>query len=171
MPSFWYNMSMKKGNDMSSVNWVATNAKETTKVLSAELPNDHFLVKENRDILDGVDLLKSLASEDYITWSGLNVDDLGPDWANSEVIKERMAHEYVTKLSHKVGSKYIKILSGGGVWGFIVNTKNDNKFKYGDILKAAGYAAPARNFARGNVITDSVESLRKNSVRWTGVKY
>jgi len=36
----------------------------------------------------------------------------------------------------------------------------------GDILKAASWAAPARNFTRGNVyITSSYE----NRVRWTGI--
>jgi hypothetical protein len=87
------------------------------------------------------------------------------------VIAENMYHDYATTLSEKKGSKYIKIMTKGSVWGFIVNTKTDDKFKYGDLLKAAGWKAPARNFARGNVIDDTVEDLRVKSVRWTGVNY
>ena len=63
------------------------------------------------------------------------------------------------------GSKYIKIIRERCVWGFIVNTDNDKKFKRGDILKAAGWAAPARNKARGNVFEDL------SWVRWTGPAY
>jgi len=64
----------------------------------------------------------------------------------------------------KEGSKYIKLIRGGGVWGFIVNTDNDKKFVKGDILKAAGYNAPARNAARGNVFGEY-------NVAWTGPHY
>jgi hypothetical protein len=49
--------------------------------------------------------------------------------------------------------------------GFVVNTDNDKKFKKGDILKAAGYAAPARNFPRGNILEGGY------TVRWTGAMY
>jgi hypothetical protein len=70
------------------------------------------------------------------------------------------------KITYKMGSKYIKVFSeGGGVWGFIVNTDNDKKFKKGDILKPAGYAAPARNKARGNIIDGGY------TIRWTGPLY
>jgi len=62
------------------------------------------------------------------------------------------------------GSKYTKIIRDGGVWGFIVNTDKDKKFKYGDILMAAGYNAPARNKARGNI-------FENYSVAWTGPHY
>ncbi len=65
----------------------------------------------------------------------------------------------------KEGSKYIKLIRGGGVWGFIVKTDNDKKFVKGDILKAAGYNTPARNKARGNIFADSF------SVAWTGPHY
>lgn len=66
------------------------------------------------------------------------------------------------------GSKYIKIIRNDGqrmVWGFIVNTESDKQFKRGDILKPAGWAAPARNKPRGNVFEDL------SWVRWTGPAY
>jgi hypothetical protein len=170
---------MTKGNDMSSVNWVAANAKVNesepamVKVLGGDLPADHHLVKPGREMFDAVDLIKCLISEDYKSWSNIPEDktayECGP--GESDVIAENMYHKFATTLGETKGSKYIKITTGGSVWGFIVNTKTDKKFKYGDLLKAAGWKAPARNFARGNVIDDTVESLRKNSVRWTGVRY
>ena len=54
------------------------------------------------------------------------------------------------------GKKYIKVVQDTGVFCFIV--KEDFKhFKKGDILKAAGYNAPALNSARGNVLTGNLQ--------------
>jgi len=64
----------------------------------------------------------------------------------------------------KEGKKYTKIIKDGSVWGFIVATDNDKKFKKGDILKAAGWNAPARNAARGNIFEDY-------TIQWTGPLY
>ena len=67
------------------------------------------------------------------------------------------------------GSKYIKIVRSGTqdmVWGFIVKTDTDKKFRKGDILKAASWAAPARNKARGNILEGDF-----SWVRWTGPEY
>ena len=62
------------------------------------------------------------------------------------------------------GKKYIKIVQDTGVFCFIV--KEDFKhFKKGDILKAAGYNAPALNSARGNVLTGNY------AIQWTGPLY
>ena len=72
---------------------------------------------------------------------------------------------FMESLEFRGGSKYIKVIRENSVWGFIVNTENDKKFKYGDILKAAGWAAPARNKARGNVFEDL------SWVQWTGPAY
>ena len=81
-------------------------------------------------------------------------------------INKKMIAEFNEKLTYKTGSKYIKVFSeGGSVWGFVVNTENDKKFRKGDILKAAGYAAPARNAARGNIIDGGY------TIRWTGPLY
>jgi len=64
----------------------------------------------------------------------------------------------------KDGRKYIKIIRDNTVWGFIV--KADFKhFRKGDILKAAGWNAPALNRARGNILDGGY------TVRWTGPLY
>ena len=100
-------------------------------------------------------LIESIKA-DYLAWQG--------DRAGVLIdINKKMIAEFDEGLSYKTGSKYIKITrERGGVWGFVVNIDNDKKFKKGDILKAAGYAAPARNFARGNIIDGGY------TVRWTG---
>ena len=82
---------------------------------------------------------------------------------DGEVATE-MREDFVKSIGYKVGRKYIKFDTGGSAHSFIVNTDNDKKFKRGDILKAASYAAPARNFARGNIFNDQ-DIL---NVRWTG---
>ena len=64
----------------------------------------------------------------------------------------------------KEGTKYTKIIRENSVWGFIVATDNDKKFKKGDILKAAGWNSPARNAARGNIFEDY-------TINWTGPLY
>lgn len=76
-----------------------------------------------------------------------------------------MQQEFANGLSVKTGRKYIKLISGNGVWGFIVNTDADKQFRRGDILKAASWNAPARNHARGNVLDGGY------SVAWTGPHY
>lgn len=53
------------------------------------------------------------------------------------------------------GSKYLRAVVSDGfgsrsAYAFIV-TKDTDKFKVGDILKAASWKAPAKNYARGNV--------------------
>ena len=67
-----------------------------------------------------------------------------------------------TKISQ--GKKYIKVVRDNGVFAFIV--KEDFKhFKKGDILKPAGYNAPALNQPRGNVLTGNY------MIQWTGPLY
>ena len=81
---------------------------------------------------------------------------------------QRQLDGFMESIEVAVGSKYIKIIRNDGqrmVWGFIVNSESDKKFRRGDILKAAGWAAPARNKARGNVFEDL------SWVQWTGPAY
>jgi len=86
---------------------------------------------------------------------------------NEEVIEAGITAR-ANELGYKVGKKYIKIteMNGGSVWGFVVNSDDDPKFKKGDILKAASWSAPAKNQARGNVIDGDF-----SWVRWTGPEY
>ena len=98
--------------------------------------------------------------EDYLNWTTLCAKGTLSD-TNKEMIAR-----FNEKITFKVNTKYIKVFTeGGSVWGFVVNTDNDKKFKKGDILKAAGYNAPARNGARGNIIDGGY------TIRWTGPLY
>jgi hypothetical protein len=88
------------------------------------------------------------------------------NWSNGDPeIRSNMITTFNEGLKFKVGKKYIKIMSGGSVWGFVVNTENDSKFKIGDILKPASWASPTRNSARGNIVNGDY------SVSWTGPHY
>ena len=80
-------------------------------------------------------------------------------------VQIKMLHEFIDKLRIEVGNKYIKVITGSSVWGFIVNTDKDNKFRRGDLLLAAGWRTPARNKARGNILDGGY------TIRWTGPLY
>ena len=64
----------------------------------------------------------------------------------------------------ETGKKYIRVVKENGVFCFIVR-EDSGIFKKGDILKAAGYRAPAKNSARGNVLTGNY------NIQWTGPLY
>lgn len=80
--------------------------------------------------------------------------------------KAERVQEFADQIKIVEGSKYIKVITGSSVWGFVVKTENDKKFRQGDILKPAGWAAPARNKPRGNVLDGDY-----SWVRWTGPQY
>ena len=98
---------------------------------------------------------------DYFNWTTRCAGAKGRTTL-SDTNKDMIAR-FNDKIKFKVGNKYIKVFSeGSSVWGFVVNTDNDKKFKKGDLLKAAGYSAPTRNFARGNILEGGYRST------WTG---
>ena len=90
------------------------------------------------------------------------------DYANysdrTSEVRQRMIEDFNKNISFKIGKKYTKIITGGSVWGFIVNN-DEGKFRKGDILKAASWAAPAKNHARGNILDGGY------SIAWTGPHY
>ena len=97
---------------------------------------------------------------DYINWSTSNGSKPISSYSQGQI------DAFDDNVEVKHGKKYIKIVGGvsTGVWGFIVNTDSDKKFKKGDILMAAVYNAPARNKARGNLFDGY-------TIRWTGPLY
>ena len=114
-----------------------------------------FVKEKNFDIIEGVATMKKAMIADYADWS------TGPLKGGEIALK--MYDEYCDNLTESYGSKYIKVFAkSGGVKAFIVNVTSDKKFALGDILKPAGWNAPARNFARGNVLDGGYE------IRWTG---
>ena len=106
---------------------------------------------------EGVKNMMNGAKADYVSWT---TDKNGNV---SDYSKEEIAN-WDNKTTVKKGQKYIKIVHDRGVFAFIVI--NDFKhFKKGDILKAAGYNAPALNSPRGNVLNGNYH------IKWTGPLY
>ena len=87
------------------------------------------------------------------------------DYCDGGRYNDDMVNAFVNGWTIKKGSKYIKLTAKNSAWGFVVNTDDDKKFKKGDLLKCAGYSAPARNAARGNVLDGGF------SINWTGPLY
>ena len=111
------------------------------------------IVNKTAETLDeGIKNMMAGAKHDYANWGK------GSDYG------QRQLAEWDSKTKVTQGKKYIKVVLENGVFCFIV--KEDFKhFKKGDILKAAGYNAPALNAARGNVLTGNY------LIQWTGPLY
>ena len=103
-------------------------------------------------LVEGLDAMLDHMNDSYREW--MKTDD--PN-------KKRMCNEYHASLTYYMGKKYVKVVTNESVCAFVVACENDKKFEFGDILKPAGWRAPARNFRRGNVLDRSFER-----VRWTG---
>jgi hypothetical protein len=118
------------------------------------------------DLNTAVEVLVEAIKTDYRDWTDrvviAKMVRSGGSGEFDEINKE-MISEFESSIDVLEGSKYIKIVKGGGVWGFIVK-KDGVKFKAGDILKAASWASPATNAARGNVFDGY-------SIAWTGPHY
>ena len=108
-------------------------------------------------------LLDAIRS-DYRRWSFLS-NSAEPADSSIQKIRDQMVQEFCDSLAIKPGRKYIKITTEGRVWGFVVKSDLD-KFKKGDILKAADWRTPALNKPRGNIIDGDF-----SWVRWTGPEY
>ena len=113
--------------------------------------------KTAKTLDEGIKNLMSGAKQDYVRMSTSNGKEL-VGYSKEQV------DNWDKNTSVMPGKKYIKIVQDTGVFCFIA--KEDFKhFKKGDILKAAGYNAPALNSARGNVLTGNYP------IQWTGPLY
>ena len=113
--------------------------------------------KTAKTLDEGIKNLMAGAKQDYVRMSTSGGREL------TGYSKEQVdSWDNKTKVSQ--GKKYIKIVQDTGVFCFIA--KEDFKhFKKGDILKAAGYNAPALNSARGNILSGNY------AIEWTGPLY
>ena len=107
---------------------------------------------------EGIKFMMAGAKADYVAMS----TSYGRKELTGYSLEQTDKWDSKTKI--KKGKKYIKIVQDTGVFCFIV--KEDFKhFKKGDILKAAGYNAPALNQPRGNVLSGNYP------IQWTGPLY
>ena len=142
------------------IDWVA---KKTDKDVKKDVDNSEEIVHDNITMDEALKKYKKGIGDDYENWTLGSRALLSADSIEKR-IKENSVVEFKNGIDHIRGSKYIKVIrtdNQTSVHSFIVNIHNDKKFKYGDILKAASWNAPARNFARGNV-------FEEYKVRWTG---
>ena len=89
--------------------------------------------------------------KDYAGWSN-----------NDSEIRKEMIKEFNASVRVEEGRKYYKVIERNSVHSFICK-EDMGRFKRGDILKAASWASPAKNFARGNILLGTWKA-----VRWTG---
>jgi len=72
-------------------------------------------------------------------------------------------------LKLKPGRKFIKVVNDNSVWGFVAKVDGVHKglpMLKGDILKAAGWSAPAKH-SRGSIF----DAEMHKSFSWTGPNY
>ena len=113
------------------------------------------VVKESADSMAvGLTKMKTAMIEDYAKFM-----------PETSEVRTMMNKEYVEDFEIKHGKKYIKIINGHGCAAFVVAVDDDVRVRKGDILKPAGYNAPARNAARGNILDGNY------SINWTGPLY
>ena len=115
------------------------------------------VTKTAETLNEGIKNLMSGAKDDYVRMSTSGGKEL------TGYSKEQV-EQWDNKTKIKEGKKYIKIVQDTGVFCFIVKEAFKH-FKKGDILKAAGYNAPALNSPRGNVLKGDYQ------IQWTGPLY
>ena len=74
----------------------------------------------------------------------------------------------IDEIRVKPGRKFVKVIRGSSVWGFIAKGSGVHKgipYEIGDVFTAAGWNAPAKH-VRGNIFDE-----KDNWYAWTGPNY
>jgi len=127
------------------------------------------IVKKHKEVKTGMSNLMTHMIDDYNDWSmrSRTVHSDAENFIRVTENREKMEKEYADTLDYEVNKKYIRVVSSTHgsrcVCCFVVITETDKKFRFGDILKPAGWAGPSRNFARGNILENDFRGLF-----WTG---
>lgn len=122
------------------------STKEKPVIKTYESKYDSNNIERNMDI--ALERLRENIISKYKKWGGFNVDKFD--------------------ISFKYGRKFIKVLEGTRVWGFVAIDSDSHKnilYNRGDTFKAASWNAPAKH-ARGNVFYKDTSWYE-----WTGPNY
>ena len=125
------------------INGIKPNISNTTKT-------EKTMVKNGLSFDEAMDNLLVKIEEDYQNWGGSG------------------GHRTLD-LKLKSGSKFIKVIEGNRVWGFVSRVDGVHKgapIKVGDIMKAAGWATAAKH-SRGSIFDKEFHK----SFSWTGPNY
>jgi hypothetical protein len=103
---------------------------------------------------------------DYDSWSGIepprDMDEL------TLKIKTESSHRFKNELRITAGRKFMKVIHGTSVWGFVAINDGVLKgipYKKGDTFKPAGWRGPAKH-VRGSIFDGLT-----NWYSWTGPNY
>ena len=111
-------------------------------------------------------------TEKTMTKNGLSFDNAVVNLLNKiqeNYTSRNYGNDKKLDLSLASGRKFIKVVDGSRVWGFVAKVDGTHKglpMLKGDILKAAGWSAPAKH-SRGSIF----DSEMHKSFSWTGPNY
>ena len=120
------------------------------------------VTKSAKTLDEGIKNLIEGSKLDYAKWTEKGRAE------GSSYYNESLAN-FEKNCSVQPGQNYIKVIRENAVHAFVIKKLTDKTeamgFKVGDILKPAGWRAPALNKARGNVLEGNFY------INWTGPLY
>ena len=133
------------------INGIKPNISNVTKT-------EKTMTKNGLSFDDAMDTLLVKIQENYDKWGG------GSNHPSHAGVNQKKLD-----LELRPGRKFIKVVEGSRVWGFIAKVDGVHKglpMLKGDILKAATWRAPAKH-SRGSIF----DSEMHKSFSWTGPNY
>ena len=117
-------------------------------------------------MINGIKPLPSVG--DFDTALDRLLDNIHRNYAGWSTNLKYSSESERVNITIKPGRKFIKVIRENSVWGFVAKADGVNKgvpMKVGDVLKAAGWASPAKH-TRGNIFDDNQDYFA-----WTGPNY